>query len=122
MDYIESVLRSIGESVEPLAPGPKLDLCLVQQLEESALSSELRTIRKETISVPEISLVDRALDIEKSLDVQELAIKRLLQRPASSQKVSDKSSVPDEGTVKLSKFTIRNSMKLETLELDLTYM
>ena len=114
MDYVESVLRSIGGSVASLAAGPKLDLCLIQQLEErvNALWSELRTIRKEILSMSEIesSLLDRALAIEKSLDGQGLSIKRLLQQQPSSPKVLDKFSVPDEGTVKNTSSMLLRSM------------
>ena len=91
MNYIESILRSVGGSVASLAPEPELDLCLEQQLEEkvNALRSELRSVRKEILSMPEIesSFIDRALAIKKSLDGQGLAIKWLLQQQASSAKV-----------------------------------
>ena len=43
---METSLRSINLTVEPLAPGPDLDSCLVQQLEKqvSCLRAELLDI------------------------------------------------------------------------------
>ena len=103
LDHVEYRLRSVSASLASLMPGPELDVCLVQYLEEevSNLKAELRAITNDILYMPEdeTGLADRAASVEKGLGDQRLAIKRLLHEQASSLKV-EKISVPEKGSVK----------------------
>ena len=80
---------TVHEEIDLLTPGPELDICLVQHLEEEvdSLKSKIAIVTDEVLSLPEDKgLMYMVSQIEKALVIERLKIKRMLHKQASSPK------------------------------------
>ena len=70
LHHLESSLRSINETVKPLAPGPDVNGCLVQQLQEQIgrLRAELSDVARDILSLEQEdqSLLEQKLALDKA--------------------------------------------------------
>ena len=100
-------LRSITETVEPIAPGPDLDDCLVWKLEKQVgcLQAELSDSSRGILSLKQKDqgLFDLKLTLDKALFDMSLRIERLL-----SNKVGSPATHGISSGIKLPKFNVHS--------------
>ena len=88
---MEIALRTVSKAVEPLAPRPSLNNCLLQQIKEHIISlkAELEDIAQAALSLKDKSLLEQHSTLQKALYDLDLNVKRVLYPYKSSPSIPE---------------------------------